>query len=37
MKIDHIGIVVKSIKDNIEYWDKMFGYEQLTEIIRNKR
>ena len=37
MKIDHIGIVVKNIGDSIEYWQKVFGYKQYTEVVTNKR
>ena len=37
MHIDHIGIVVKSIAKGIEYWQKVFGYDQYTEIVENTR
>lgn len=37
MKIDHIGIVVKSIEKGIAHWEKVFGYRQYTEIIKNTR
>ncbi len=37
MVIDHIGIVVKSIEKGIEYWGKVFGYKQMTEMIINTR
>ncbi len=37
MIIDHIGVVVKSMDDGIDYWINMFGYEQLTEPVINTR
>lgn len=37
MVIDHIGIAVKSLEEGIEHWKTVFGYEQLTKIIVNKR
>jgi methylmalonyl-CoA/ethylmalonyl-CoA epimerase len=37
MNIDHIGIVVKSLEEGIKHWRKIFGYEQITEIIPNTR
>ena len=37
MVIDHVGIVVKSIEDGINYWKKVFGYDQMTEIVINTR
>ncbi|MCW5203213.1 VOC family protein [Desulfobulbus sp. US4] len=35
MIIDHIGIVVKSIDDGIDHWEKIFGYSQYTDIVVN--
>lgn len=35
MEIDHICFAVKSLNEAIEYWDRVFGYRQLTEIIEN--
>ena len=35
--VDHIGIVVKSIEKSIEYWENIFGYEQMTEVVINTR
>lgn len=35
MIIDHICFAVKDLKDGISYWNNVFGYEQLTEIITN--
>ena len=37
MVVDHIGIVVKSIEEGISYWEKVFGYKQMTEIVINTR
>jgi methylmalonyl-CoA/ethylmalonyl-CoA epimerase len=37
MVVDHLGIVVKSIEQGIEYWEKIFGYKQMTEIVINTR
>lgn len=37
MIIDHIGIVVKSIDKGLKYWEEVFGYKQMTEIVINSR
>jgi methylmalonyl-CoA/ethylmalonyl-CoA epimerase len=37
MVLDHIGIVVKSIKEGILHWESFFGYRQATEIVTNTR
>lgn len=37
MIIDHIGVVVKSLKEAIIHWETFFGYHQATEIITNTR
>ena len=37
MKIDHICFAVNDIKEGIEYWEKIFGYRQLTHIVKNTR
>ncbi|WP_319562198.1 VOC family protein [Marispirochaeta sp.] len=37
MIIDHIGIVVKSLSESIEHWEKVFNYKQKTEIVINTR
>lgn len=37
MNIDHLGIAVKSIEQGIEYWERVFGYRQMTEIVINTR
>ena len=35
MIIDHICFAVKNIEEGIEYWDKVFDYKQMTEIVIN--
>jgi methylmalonyl-CoA/ethylmalonyl-CoA epimerase len=35
MKIDHICFAVKNIQDGIDYWDRVFGYKQMTSIVEN--
>lgn len=35
MKIDHICFAVRDLKEGIEYWQDVFGYRQMTEIIEN--
>ncbi|MDT3694850.1 MAG: VOC family protein [Ignavibacterium sp.] len=37
MVIDHIGIVVKSIEKGIKYWEEVFDYKQMTEVVINTR
>ena len=37
MKIDHIGIVVKSIEKGIDHWTTVFGYRQRTAVVTNSR
>jgi len=37
MIIDHIGIAVKTIDDGIKHWEKVFGYQQMTEVVTNTR
>lgn len=37
MKIDHICFAVKSLPDGITYWDRVFGYKQMTKIVENSR
>ena len=37
MIIDHIGIVVSSLENGIEQWQKIFGYWQITEPVVNSR
>jgi len=35
MKIDHICFAVKNIQDGISYWDRVFGYKQMTKVVEN--
>ena len=35
MKIDHICFAVKNLNDGIAYWDRVFGYKQMTGIVEN--
>jgi methylmalonyl-CoA/ethylmalonyl-CoA epimerase len=35
MKIDHICIAVKNIKAGIDYWERVFGYKQMTKPVKN--
>lgn len=35
MNIDHICFAVKNLPEGIAYWEKVFGYKQMTEIIIN--
>jgi methylmalonyl-CoA/ethylmalonyl-CoA epimerase len=35
MRIDHICFAVKDIKEGISYWEEVFGYSQMTEVIEN--
>lgn len=35
MKIDHICFAVKNLPDGIAYWDRIFGYKQMTKIVEN--
>ena len=35
MVIDHISIAVKNIMEGITYWESVFGYKQMTEIVIN--
>jgi methylmalonyl-CoA/ethylmalonyl-CoA epimerase len=35
MKIDHICFAVKSLKAAITYWEDVFGYKQMTNIVTN--
>ncbi|NJM15200.1 MAG: hypothetical protein HC896_07325 [Bacteroidales bacterium] len=37
MVIDHVGLVVQSLEDGIQQWEKTFGYKQSTEIVINTR
>jgi methylmalonyl-CoA epimerase len=35
MKIDHICFAVKDLQEGISYWENVFGYRQMTEIVTN--
>jgi len=35
MKIDHICFAVRNLYDGITYWDRVFGYKQMTKIVEN--
>lgn len=35
MKIDHICFAVKNIMEGISYWETVFGYRQMTEVVHN--
>jgi len=35
MIIDHICFAVKDLTEGIAFWDRVFGYKQMTEIIEN--
>lgn len=37
MIIDHICYAVKNIDEALVYWDNIFGYKQMTEIVINVR
>lgn len=37
MKIDHIGIVVRSLDQGIAVWEKAFGYRRITQPVVNTR
>lgn len=35
MVIDHVCVAVSSLKDSIEYWENVFGYNQMTAVVEN--
>lgn len=35
MKVDHICFAVKDLSEGISYWESVFGYRQMTEVVRN--
>lgn len=37
MKIDHICFAVKNLQDGVDYWERVFGYKQMTKIVENTR
>jgi methylmalonyl-CoA/ethylmalonyl-CoA epimerase len=36
MIIDHICFAVKDTEEAVEYWEKIFGYQRMTETVSNK-
>jgi methylmalonyl-CoA/ethylmalonyl-CoA epimerase len=37
MKIDHICFAVKNLSEGIAYWERVFEYKQMTNIVINTR
>jgi methylmalonyl-CoA/ethylmalonyl-CoA epimerase len=37
MKIDHICFAVKNIEEGVAYWERVFGYRQMTGVVENTR
>ena len=35
MVIDHVCVAVPNLKDSIEYWERVFGYNQMTSVVEN--
>jgi methylmalonyl-CoA/ethylmalonyl-CoA epimerase len=35
MKVDHICFAVKNLAEGISYWESVFGYRQMTGVVRN--
>ena len=35
MVIDHICVAVKDLAEGISYWERAFGYQQMTEVVEN--
>jgi methylmalonyl-CoA/ethylmalonyl-CoA epimerase len=35
MKIDHICFAVKDLREGISYWETVFGYRQMTDVVQN--
>lgn len=35
MNIDHICFAVKNISEGIQYWQRVFGYTQMTRVVEN--
>ncbi len=35
MKIDHICFAVRNLDEGVAYWERVFGYKQITEIVTN--
>lgn len=37
MVIDHLCFAVKDINEGVKYWENVFGYKQMTELIVNSK
>ena len=37
MNIDHVGVVVRSLEQEITVWERTFGYTKMTEPVTNTR
>jgi len=37
MNVDHICFAVKNLPDGIAYWERIFGYRQMTAVVENTR
>lgn len=37
MVIDHLGVVVRTLADGIQEWERLFGYRVATEAVTNSR
>ncbi len=37
MIIDHICFAVGDIQEGISYWNRTFGYDQMTDVVENSR
>lgn len=35
MIVDHICYAVKNLQEGIEYWERVFGYRQMTDFVIN--
>ena len=37
MVVDHVCFALKDLQEGIDYWIKVFGYKQMTQIVENTR
>jgi methylmalonyl-CoA/ethylmalonyl-CoA epimerase len=37
MVIDHLGIVVRSLEEGMQHWERLFGYQRCSSIVINSR
>ena len=37
MVVDHLGIVVRSLEEGIQHWERLFGYQRSSSIVTNSR